>query len=246
MSQGRLADEMTARGWPWRQQTVTRVETGRRMVRLGEAKAVAEILETSLDVLTWPTDETRVIEQLAGWIRQAKAAYRLIATATTELLRTRELLRTNPVVAAGGADESSRILEVVTEARNVQQLTPEAAVARGIVLLVDVDEFFDQGADVTTFQPRSIADTGAIADALRTGKNVVVDLTQTPMAEAQRIQDFVDGATRVRGGRVERVGEVKYRAMPATTNEREWAISASRGTLADLAPHAARTEGDGA
>ena len=99
---------------------------------------------------------------------------------------------------------------------------------------------------VTTFQPRSIADMGAIADALRTGKNVVVDLTQTPTAEAQRIQDFVDGATRVRGGRVERVGEVKYRAMPATTNEREWAISAIRGTLADLAPHAARTEGDGA
>src|SRR5208283_4617751 len=67
MSQGRLADEMAARGWPWRQQTVTRVENGRRMVRLGEAKAVAEILETSLDRLTQPTGEMRVVELLSEW-----------------------------------------------------------------------------------------------------------------------------------------------------------------------------------
>lgn len=245
MPQGRLAEEMAARGWPWHQQTVTRVETGRRMVRLGEAQAVAEILETSLDMLTLPTDEARLIEYLAGRIRQVKVAYRMIAGMTSELLRTREQLRTNPIVRAGGAGESSRVMEMITEARDVQQLAPEGAVAQGIALEVDVKEFFDQAAELTTFRPQSVAEAGAIAEALRTGKNVVVDLTQTPAADAQRITDFLDGATRVRGGMVERVGDMRFRAMPATTNQNEWAISATRGAAADLAPRAVPAEGDG-
>jgi transcriptional regulator with XRE-family HTH domain len=245
MSQGRLADEMAARGWPWRQQTVTRVETGRRMVRLGEAKAVAEILETSLDMLTMPTDEARVIEHLADSIRRVKVPYRLIAGATDELLRAREVLRTHPVVAAADPAESSRVLELVAEARDVQQLTPEGAVAQGIALGGDVTEFA-KGADLTTFRPRSIADAGAIADALRIGKDIEVDLTQMQTADAQRITDFLDGATRVRGGMVERLGDMKYRAMPAMPNQREWAISATRGTLADLAPRMVPPEGNGA
>ena len=241
MSQGRLAEEMARRGWPWHQQTVTRVETGRRMVRLGEAKAVAEILETSLDMLTTPTDEARVIEHLADWIRRVKVPYRLIASATDELLRARELLGTHPVVAAADPAESSRVLELVAEARDVLQLTPEGAVAQGIALGGDVTEFA-KGADLITFRPQSVADAGAIADALRTGKNILVDLRQLPAADAQRIQDFLDGATRVRGGMVERVAEMRYRATPATMNQREWVISASRGTLADLAPRAVPAE----
>jgi transcriptional regulator with XRE-family HTH domain len=169
MSQGRLAEEMAARGWPWRQQTVTRVETGRRMVRLGEAKAVAEILETSLDMLTMRTDEARTIEYLADRIRRVKASYRLIAGATDELLRAREALCTNPVVVAADPAESPRVLELVAEAHEVQQLTPEGAVAQGV--------------------------------ALREG---------------------------------------------AASNAREWAISESRGTLADLVPRAVPVKEDGA
>jgi transcriptional regulator with XRE-family HTH domain len=168
MSQGRLAEEMAARGWPWRQQTVTRVETGRRMVRLGEAKAVAEILETSLDMLTMRTDEARTIEYLADRIRRVKTSYRFIAGMTDELLQAREALRTNPVVVAADPAESSRVRELIAEAHEVQQLTPEGAVAQGV--------------------------------ALREG------------------------------------------AVPDT---REWAISATRGTLADLAPHAVPAERDG-
>jgi FtsZ-interacting cell division protein YlmF len=205
------------------------------MVRLGEAKAVAEILETSLDMLTMPTDEARVIEHLADSIRRVKVPYRLIAGATDELLRARETLRTHPVVVAADPAESSRVLELVAEAQDVQQLTPEGAVAQGIALGGDVTEFA-KGADLTTFRPQSIADAGAIADALRAGNNVLVDLAQLPAADAQRIRDFMDGATRVRGGMVERVDDMQYRAMPATPNQREWAISATRGTLADLAP----------
>ena len=215
------------------------------MVRLGEAKAVAEILETSLDMLTMPTDEARVIEHLADSIRRVKVSYQLIASATDELLGARELLRTHPIVAAADPTESSRVLELVAEARDVQELTPEGAVAQGIALRGDVREFA-KGVDLTTFRPQSTADVGAIADALRIGKNILVDLTQTPVADAQRIQDFLDGATRVRGGMLERVDGMKYRAMPATVNEREWAISATRGTLADLAPRAVPVKEDDA
>ena len=207
---------------------------------------MAEILETSLDMLTWPTDEARIIEHLADSIRRVKVPYRLIASATDELLRARGALRTHPVVAAADPTESPPVQELVAEARDVQELTPEGAVAQGIALLADVGEFFDQAAGITTFQPRSMADMEAIAEALRTGMNIVIDLTQAPTADAQRITDFLDGATRVRGGMVERISDMKYRAMPATTNQREWAISATRGTLADLAPRMVPTGRDNA
>jgi transcriptional regulator with XRE-family HTH domain len=140
ISQRSLAEEMAARGWPWRQQTVTRVETGRRMVRLGEAQAIAEILETSLDMLMMGTGEARIIEHLANLIRKARESHRMIAVATTELLRARELLRTNAVVAGGGDGESSQVLQMVAEARDVQHLTPEGAVAQGIAQAADVKE----------------------------------------------------------------------------------------------------------
>src|SRR5215510_1058787 len=133
-----LADEMTARGWPWRQQTVTRVENGRRMVRLGEAKAVAEILQTSLDRLTWPTAEARLVETLAGWTRTARAAHQAIARETHELLRAGQSLRT----AVAETDDASAqhalgklVVDAVAEARNVLQLSPEGAVAHGVALM---------------------------------------------------------------------------------------------------------------
>jgi hypothetical protein len=134
---------------------------------------------------------------------------------------------------------------LVAEARDVQQLTPEGAVAQGVALLGGVTEFAN-GTDFTTFRPQSAADTGAISDALRRGKSIVVDLRQTPPSDAQRILEFLDGATRVRGGTVECVAEMEYRVMPATPNGREWDISAIRGTLTDLAPHTVPAERDGA
>lgn len=186
--------------------------------------------------ISWTASPPKLPESSATLsANPAKFRGRLIAGATDELLRARETLRTHPVVVAADPAESSRVLELVAEAQDVQQLTPEGAVAQGIALGGDVTEFA-KGADLTTFRPQSIADAGAIADALRAGNNVLVDLAQLPAADAQRIREFMDGATRVRGGMVERVDDMQYRAMPATPNQREWAISATRGTLADLAP----------
>jgi transcriptional regulator with XRE-family HTH domain len=253
LSQGRVADEMVARGWPWHQQTVTRVETGRRMVRLGEAAALADILATSLDNLTSPTEEVVVVEQLAAWIRRAKAAWRLVAMGTSELIRARELLRVHPSVADGTQAGPGRILDAVTEARDVELLTPEGAVAQGIAQVADRTGFYTgQEVELVTIRPQSVADTGTIADALREGKSIVVDLTANPVAqdESKEILQFIYGAARVRRGIVKHEGMMKYRVLPATADPVALAIatvpaSALRRTLADLLPDSEEDGTDG-
>jgi transcriptional regulator with XRE-family HTH domain len=51
MTQGELAQQMSARGFDFHQQTVTKVENGRRKVTIGEATAMAAILEAPLEAL---------------------------------------------------------------------------------------------------------------------------------------------------------------------------------------------------
>jgi transcriptional regulator with XRE-family HTH domain len=62
MSQSALAAEMTERGHPWHQQTVTRVEAGRQSVRFGELEQLAEILRTSVDRFRWTQPEASATE----------------------------------------------------------------------------------------------------------------------------------------------------------------------------------------
>src|ERR1700733_12223766 len=54
MSQGELARQMSARGFPYYQQTVRRIEDSQRKASVGEAKALAEILATTIDRLPEP------------------------------------------------------------------------------------------------------------------------------------------------------------------------------------------------
>jgi transcriptional regulator with XRE-family HTH domain len=57
VSQAELARRMTERGWPWHQSTVYRVESGRQPMRFEEAVDLADILDVTLDRLTWATGE---------------------------------------------------------------------------------------------------------------------------------------------------------------------------------------------
>jgi FtsZ-interacting cell division protein YlmF/DNA-binding XRE family transcriptional regulator len=228
MSQGRLADEMAARGWPWRQQTVTRVENGRRMVRLGEARAVAEILKTSLDDLTQPTGEMRVVELLSEWTHQARAAWLAIKESTVQLLNAKGNLRNHPAVG-GGEPPSDRVLEAVREARHIQRLTVEGAVGQGVAETARSAVFLSERAGLqrsVTIEPRSIADAGQIAVALRGGEAVVVDFTGTQDDDIERLQDFINGAVGVRGGSVEHLGDLRYRLVPALLDTHEFGVSA--------------------
>lgn len=223
MSQGRLADEMADRGWPWRQQTVTRVETGRRMVRLGEAKAVAEILGTSLDDLTQPTGEMRVVELLSEWTHQARAAWLAIKESTVQLLNAKGNLRNHPAVA-GVEPVSQRMQEAVRDARHMQRLTVEGAVGQGIAEIARSAVIYSGRAGLdgsVTIEPKSIADAGQIAVALRGGEAIVIDFTRTRDEDVRRLQDFINGAVGVRGGSVERLGDLRYRLLPALLDTRE-------------------------
>ena len=51
MSQLDLARHMSARGWPWRQTTVSKVEAASRPIRLGEALSLCEIFGSAPGLL---------------------------------------------------------------------------------------------------------------------------------------------------------------------------------------------------
>ena len=134
VSQVKLAQEMAARGWPWRQQTVTRVESGHRMVRLGEALAVAEILGTNVVMLTASTRETSAVQLLAESTSRVKEAFGQITKWTEALLHAQLQLRTTlGEVERAGYDDSTLVREVAGEGAEVALLAPEQAVseARG-------------------------------------------------------------------------------------------------------------------
>ena len=63
-SQTALADAMVKRGYPYRQQTIARIESGSRAVRLGEAMRLAEILDTHVYVLTAPVGVQKAAKEL--------------------------------------------------------------------------------------------------------------------------------------------------------------------------------------
>ena len=96
VSQVKLAQEMAVRGWPWRQQTVTRLENGQRMIRFGEAIALASILGVSLDRFTRPVSEAIEVEKIRAASARLRESCEAVAAAVCHLLdaqRTAERLQ---------------------------------------------------------------------------------------------------------------------------------------------------------
>jgi transcriptional regulator with XRE-family HTH domain len=141
VSQVKLAQEMAARGWPWRQQTVTRVESGQRMVRLGEALAVAEILGTSVVMLTASTRETTAVHLLASSTSKVKQSFHEITRWTQTLLWNQGQLRTT-LASVERRDylDSPLVRDVAEEGSEVVELTPEQAVSEARADLEDLHE----------------------------------------------------------------------------------------------------------
>jgi transcriptional regulator with XRE-family HTH domain len=97
ISQVKLAQEMAVRGWPWRQQTVTRLENGQRMIRFGEAIALASILGVSLDRFTRSVSEALEVEKIRATSARIRESCEAVAAAVCHLLdaqRTAERLQT--------------------------------------------------------------------------------------------------------------------------------------------------------
>ena len=133
MSQSGLAAEMRKRKHKWHQQTVGRVEEGLQSLRLAEAQDLASILHTSVDRLTWTTQEASAGLFMDMTIGRADTAWKQIAAWTVRLLSALHQLD----ISAGDADragcyDSDRIREIVREAHMVlERMTPEDAMETG-------------------------------------------------------------------------------------------------------------------
>jgi transcriptional regulator with XRE-family HTH domain len=129
LSQGELARRMAERGFPYYQQTIRRIEEGRRKVSVGEAKALAEILGTTMDRLTWPGQVAAVAYLMEIAIGRAQQAWDDITRGTTTLLYAHATLEH---IAAQMIErdylESDKIRDIVAEAARVAEMNPHDAV----------------------------------------------------------------------------------------------------------------------
>ncbi len=144
LSQGELARRMAERGFPYYQQTVRRIEDGRRKVSVGEAAALAGILGTTVERLTWPGQAATAGALLDMYVDRAFTAKRRIARSTQLLLEAQEKLE--PIVAKAeqaAFHDSDKLQRIVREARAAMAINPErlvAAVRDGSYLEDEVEE----------------------------------------------------------------------------------------------------------
>ena len=90
MGQRELAAQMTGRGYPWHQNTVTKVETGGRDVKFGEASALAAILRVTTDRFTWATPEAAAVTLMSGTTGRLREAYREVTGSAARLHAARD------------------------------------------------------------------------------------------------------------------------------------------------------------
>jgi transcriptional regulator with XRE-family HTH domain len=147
ISQARLAQEMLARQWPWRQQTVARLENGQRMLRFGEAIALASILGVSLDRFTRPGSEVIEMEKIRAASARLRESYDAVAAAVCRLLdeqRTAQRLRVlNDQVRGGDLVDVAMV-----ELRGwMRECTVDKAILKGRRRFKELDEKRDDSGE---------------------------------------------------------------------------------------------------
>lgn len=99
IGQGRFAELMAERGYSWHQSTIPKVETGARAIRVGEAAAVADILDVPIEALFEAGDLTGLAELTAS-LSRVTTAEDALAAAQAEydqaVVEAREQLVTAP------------------------------------------------------------------------------------------------------------------------------------------------------
>ena len=89
ISQRKMVALMKDRGHAWYQQTLSRVEKGEQGLKFSEATDVVEILDTTLDRLTWSPPEAQVTEFLYSAGTQVRQAHERVAGEVLAMLRAR-------------------------------------------------------------------------------------------------------------------------------------------------------------
>ena len=132
ISQADIAKAMRERGWAFHPQTVQRIEAGHRKVSVGEAEAIAAILGTTVDRLTWPGREMSTAAMLDQVTARAESAREQIAEWTRTLLWAQWQLGTSVAEAERARfSDSARIAALITAAKDALVATPEDALEDG-------------------------------------------------------------------------------------------------------------------
>jgi transcriptional regulator with XRE-family HTH domain len=131
MSQVRLAQEMAGRGWPWRQQTVTRLENGQRMIRFGEATALASILGVRLDRFTRPVSEAIEVEKIRAASARLRESFESVAAAVCRLLEERRTAERLQVLNAHVQGDDLAEVALVQLRGWMRECTTDKAIAKG-------------------------------------------------------------------------------------------------------------------
>jgi transcriptional regulator with XRE-family HTH domain len=131
ISQARLAQEMLAWDWPWRQQTVTRVENGQRMIRLGEAIALASILGVSLGYLTRPGSEALEAEKVRAASARLQEAYEAVAAGVCHLLDEQRAAERLQILNAGVQGDDLVEVALVQLRMHMRECTVDNAILEG-------------------------------------------------------------------------------------------------------------------
>ena len=129
--QAAVARQMSGRGHPWHQATVSRVETGKQPVTFAEAADLAEVLETTLDRLTWAGAEARAVEYLNAAGYSVLEGYEAVAEGVRFLLGAVDAVRED--AARNERAVSARVQEARLDAlgRAEEYGDPAGAVAEG-------------------------------------------------------------------------------------------------------------------
>jgi len=131
MSQGDLAREMTAQGWPWHQSTVYKIEHGTRRTEAFELHDLSRILGVPIAHLFWPPAEVNEAAMIDRDIALLRRAWEEAAQAAERLLRNRAAAERS--VDRSQDSEYERVRQVCGElAAELDELTLDSAVDAGI------------------------------------------------------------------------------------------------------------------
>jgi transcriptional regulator with XRE-family HTH domain len=131
ISQAKLAQEMAARGWPWRQQTVTRVENGQRMIRFGEATALAEILHTPLERFSRPVSDASEVAKIHAAGARLRESCETAVAAVCQLLEAQHTAQRLQVLNAGVQGDDFVEVALVQLRGWMRECTVEKAILKG-------------------------------------------------------------------------------------------------------------------
>jgi transcriptional regulator with XRE-family HTH domain len=145
MSQTDLAKEMTARGWPWHQQTVALTESGKRPIRADELEVISEIFDTMIGMLMWEGAEINESHFVYGAGIRVKQSWLAVADAVAKLMLARSTA--GRVISKHRHSKYERTQEAILDVKGrLREFPLEAAIREGIHLYENRNSLLEAGA----------------------------------------------------------------------------------------------------